>query len=248
MRPLIDSVAKRRRWLNVSLGAVGGVAVVVGIAWPFLPAPDPGTLRSSVDAMSRDFRWWFAILAALWIYQTAREVSREVRRSNEIVALRNDVQAIANVIDRAIMPRHLTRHQQMSFVSFLKQQSDPWPVTLRVKAGDQEADGFRADIQTALVKAGWSVTKIEHNNEVQEGLRITITRTMADSTLANNAKATDHAHHPERILQWALAAAGVRIDGSGGGSGVNVTETVLAIEIGQHRRDSYVVDPPMGLL
>lgn len=220
--------------------AVAMVCLFLATIWGSLPTPAPGSARAGVVTAANDFRWWFGIVAAIWLYQVVMNILSEIRRNNEIVSLRNDVQAITGVIHRTLMPRHLTRMQQSAMVSFLR-QFEPFRVSLRVQSGDSEADGYRADFHQTFMKAGWTVS-VDPSSDVQEGLRINFTQTMSDSQRPHDVKNPK----PDSILYMALGTAGIRVDGSGGGSGVNITESVLRIEIGRHRHDSYVVDPPEG--
>jgi len=216
------------------------LAVAAGI-WELLPAPAPGSIRAAVEAAANDFRWWFAIVAAVWIYSAVMNVLTEIRRNNEILSLRNDVQSIARVIERGVLPRHLNKGQQATISGFLS-LCQPYRVSFKVIARDEEASGYRADLQQALTKGGWTIGKIEYSDDLQEGIRTHLMRTMPHQQQPDDPKNPT----PDRLLVMALGLAGVRFEGSSGGSGVIVTEDSLTIEIGRRRKDTYTVDPPLG--
>jgi len=216
----------------------------LGLAYAWRkPSLQPSALRTSAESVAGDFRWWFGAIAAIWLYTIGMNALTEIRRNNEIVALRNDVQSIANVIDRGVMPRHLTKGQQSQISSFLL-RFPPQKVRFNLVRGE-EAGSYRSDIQQALEKGGWSVAKIDYIDSATpyEGLRIDFTQTMDHSQQQEDPRNPK----PDRVLLMALGLAGVRLNSSGGGSGINVTEDSLVITIGPPRRDSYQLTPPPGL-
>jgi hypothetical protein len=218
---------------------VGAFLLFVTLLWNWFPA---GALRDGIVAAGNDFRWWFSIIAAQWLYVGAMNMLGEVRRNNEIVALRNDVQAIATVLERVVLPRHLTKRQQNSIAGFLK-QFEGYSVAFKIAANDEEAGGYRVDIQQALERGGWKITTTTYAENLQDGVRSQFTLTTA-SMQQPEERANPK---PDRLLQMAFGLAGVRFEGGGRGSGVAVTADLLTIEIGHRRKDSYAIELPLGL-
>jgi hypothetical protein len=228
----------------VGIGIVVAAILLCVILALKKPSLNPSSLRASAESVANDFRWWFGIIAVFWLYTISMNAVVEIRRNNEIVALRNDTQSIARVIERGVLPRHLTRSQQFTISGFLK-ESDPYEVAFKVRAGDSEASGYRADLQQALTKAGWklaSVNPITYADDMPDGLQISFTQTMEHSQIRDDPRNPK----PPRLLQMALGLAGVRVDGSGSGSGIHVTQDSLLITIGRRRKDSYEITPPDG--
>src|SRR5258708_7960566 len=109
---------------NPTLTTIGGLIAVLCFVGAFKwrkPSLHPSALRASAEKVASDFRWWLAIGGALWLYTCVMNALVEIRRNNEIVQLRNDVQSTAKVIDRLVLPRHLTRGQQRTISGFLLQ-------------------------------------------------------------------------------------------------------------------------------
>lgn len=236
---LVPGAPKQKSTFVILLTAV--VCLFFATIWNALPSPSPGTFRDGLQRAANDFRWWFGVLAAIWLYQFVMNVLTAIRRNNEIVAVKNDVYAIANVIERAVMPRHVTRRQEVALVGFLK-HFEGQHVSFKTVQGNSEVAMFRADLQQALTKAGWTIGPIEYG-DVGEGLTLHFVQTIQSSQ-----QPIDRAQpKSDELLRLALATAGIRMDGSGGSSGPSVTENRLIIQIGPASRDSYHVDPPPGM-
>jgi hypothetical protein len=171
------------------------------------------------------------ILLCFWLYLE----TLAVQRANELAALRNDEQAIARVLDRGVLPRHLTKTQQR-IISTNLQQYDPQQFAFRILQGDNEASSFGSDIAQALIKGGWTLSAqnpYEYTREVQEGLSIRLEQTQEHSQKQDEPRNPK----PDRVLRMALGLAGVRLEGWGTGGTVSVDR--VTIEIGRHRADSY---------
>ena len=166
----------------------------------------------------------------------------EIRRNNEAAGLRNDTQAIAKVIDRLVLPRHLSKGQQRTISSFLL-QFEPHEFAFRLSNRNEEAGEYRADIEQALLKGGWTRSDknpYEYTEDVPEGLSLNFTQTEEHGRIPADPRNPK----PDRVLMMALGAAAVRFDQGGGGSGINVTEDRLVIGIGKRRMDFYQLTLP----
>lgn len=222
--------------------SIGLLLFASGLGWNRIRGRIGDTLATSVTRVASDFRYWLALIFLPWIYVAWIDTLAEIRRNNEIVALRNDVQSIAKVIDRVVLPRHLTKRQQAVISGFLS-QFEPKEYSFRLSARDEEVGSFRSDIEQALIKAGWtrsSTNPYVYADDVQEGLSINFTQTMEHAQKANDPRNPN----PSVLLQEAFGLAGVRINGTGGGSGINVTQDLFVISIGHPRKDSYELTVP----
>lgn len=147
---------------------------------------------------------------------------------------------MAKVIDRGVMPRHLNKSQQTAITNFFL-QFPPHEVAFEVPLRDEEASSYRSDIQQALAKAGWKLAAKDpyvYSDDVPDGLTTQFMRS------PEHLKPDDPRDPKADLLfQMALGLAGVRLSGSGGGSGANITEDRLVIGIGKRRMDSYELTP-----
>jgi hypothetical protein len=219
---------------------VGIGFVAVGFFWKPQPLPPEamGLFRERLTKLSNSIVPYGLMLLAVWIYFE----TLAIQRNNEIAGLRNDEQSIAKVIDRLVMPRHITPRQQRVISSFLSQFA-PHEYAFQMPNGYEEAGSFRADLEQALIKAGWTRSPVNpyvYTNDVPEGLTLQFTQTMEHAQRGNDPKNPN----ASELLQMAFGLAGVAINGSSGGSGVNVTEDRLVISIGHPRRDSYTLTLP----
>jgi hypothetical protein len=240
VQPMI--VGTYRRIPTIATFVAAAVCLLMALVWNWLPTPEPGSLRAGIESAANDFRWWFAVIAAIWTYQVTINILTEIRRNNEILALRNDVQSIVTVLERSILPRHLNRGQQSAIINFLS-RFPPCEVAFKVISRDDEASGYCGDLQQALTKAGWKITKTNYSDDIQAGgIRTNFIQTMEHSQQPDDPAKPK----PDHLIQIAIGLAGVRWEGGGRGGGVNVTEDLLTIEIGRRRKDSYTIDPPIG--
>lgn len=177
----------------------------------------------------------------MWLSNVVLSALAEIRRNNEIVALRNDVQSMAKVIDRGVMPRHLNKGQQVTISNFLL-QFEPHEFAFQLPSSDDEAGDYREDIEQALTKGGW--TRSTQNpydyvnlNDIPVGLSITFKQTQEHSTQPDNPRNPK----ADTILKMALGLGGVRLRSSGNGAG---PQDRLIISIGRRRMDSYEFSLP----
>jgi len=223
------------------LACLLGLALILfGFFWKPKPMPPEasGTFIGKLARWSNSPVPYTILFLLAWVYFE----TLAIQRNNEIVTLRNDEQAIAKVIDRLVMPRHLTKNQQRVISDFLSQFS-PHEYAFQLPNNYEEAGSYRVDIEQALLKAGWTRSAInpyDYTNNVSEGLSINFIQTMEHAQKGNDLKNPN----ASQLLQMAFGLAGVRLNGSGGGSGINVTEDRLVISIGRPRRDSYVLTTP----
>jgi hypothetical protein len=203
----------------------------------YRPKPE-NKLFQRLGAWSSSPAPYALILLLIWIYfETAA-----IQRNNEIVTLRNDEETIAKVIDRLVLPRHLTNNQQKAISSFLR-QFEPHEYAFKLPLRYEEAGSYRVDIEQALMKGGWTRSATNpyvYTDDLPEGLSINFIQTM------EHAQKQSDWRNPSAslLLQEALGIAGVRVDQTGGGSGINVSEDRLEIGIGRPRKDAYVLTLP----
>jgi hypothetical protein len=245
VQPLVQGVYLTSRVL-VTLVAVFAL-VLLAYRWPNIKSD---ALRLSGEKLANDFRTWLVITFLVWGSNVVINALSEIRRNNEVIALRNDIQSMARVIERGVLPRHLTRSQSSSLISFIQEHGTDSPVqmALLVKRDNSEADGYRADIEGALIKAGWSLRSIngvDYSDSVPEGLSIYLVQ--GNSHPPRNSSPSG----PQLLLLEALGLAGVRVDGSigGGGGGERAegkdqTDDLVTIAIGARKMDSDTLTLP----
>jgi len=196
-------------------------------------------IANNARFVASDFRCWLAVVFCVWI---SLIVLPEIRRINEIVTLRNDVQSIAKVIERVVLPRHLTKNQQSAISSFLS-QFEPHEFAFKLAPRSEEVGSYRVDFQQAFTKGGWRLSEtnpLTYADNVQEGLSIQLIQTHEQAKKRENPRNPN----PSVLLQQALGLAGVRLNGSGTGGDANVTQELIIISIGLPRKDSYVLTLP----
>ncbi len=235
----VQSTLTPKTNLSMSIGitAVGLVLIIFAGFWNKLNLGR----RQIFDRLNRIASHpglWVGFFLAMWVATMSLQVLKEIRLNNEIVQQRNDIQSIAKVLNRGLMPRHLTKDQQQIISNFLK-RFDPHEFTFELPRGDQEAAEYGSDIEEALEKGGWTFKNTSGNrtdpSELREGLSLNFMQTQEHMQQPSDPKT----FRPDTLLTIAFGTAGVRIDGTGGGGGVNVTEDRLTIIIGKRRMDSY---------
>jgi hypothetical protein len=77
------------RTTTIASLVVGGLFFLVGFYWPRL-APDLNVkFVETARSVASDFRWWLAVVGCIWLYMIGTYALFEIRRNNEIMALRN---------------------------------------------------------------------------------------------------------------------------------------------------------------
>lgn len=228
-------------WIEWPLFTLGVLLICAGIFWRSINPRLGQRFSNSVRNTASDFRWWLGIGLCIWILAI---VVPEIRTVNQIIALRNDVQSIARVIERNVLPRHLTKTQQRIISDFLL-QFEPHEYAFKLISRNEEAGSYRADLQQALTKGGWTLSKsdpISYADDVQEGLQLDFLKAVEHSQNPTNKRD----QNPLLILQQAFGMAGARVNGIGSGSNHHATQDSLIISIGRARKDSYELTQPDG--
>jgi hypothetical protein len=218
--------ATEKRWRLVLVMASAG-CVLTAFIWWLLPPPNPGTVRASFAAASSDCRWWIGILGALWLYGFVMNVLTEVRRNNEVVRLRNDIQAIGHVIANAVLPRSLNKGQTRQISDVLKDHP-PQDISIVTLAQDAEAASFSSELVEAIRRGGWRVTDQASSKDVPSGISTEWIQTQASAQATNEGKMPNL----PKMLREAFGAAGLQINGSSGGSGIAITENRFVLRVG----------------
>jgi hypothetical protein len=134
------------------------------------------------------------------------------------------------VLRRFVLPRHLTERQKVEIAKYLRRY-EPKSFRIGVAVNNSEADGYRVDIEDALVRGGWQAigpAPVRNNS----GLVTFLQETDEHARIRDPARPK-----ADEILRDAFASVGVRLDGNGRSSGPNVTDESLAINIGNRRMD-----------
>jgi hypothetical protein len=186
---------------------------------------------------------WITLAMVVWITTQLITALREIRMNNAIIALRNDEQSMARVIDRGVMPRHLDRNQQARIAGFLLQfPSQKFSFEL---PNDQESVEYAVDIRQALEKGGWTIDSqhiFDFKNDIQhEGVTAILRQT------EEHAKDSHYSagQSPGQLLQMAFGLALVAIDRGGGGVGdPSLTEDRVVLSIGKRIMNTKALEPP----
>lgn len=175
------------------------------------------------------------VLLSVWIYLE----TLEIQKAAQLRRIENDQLSIANVINRLVLPRRLTEHQQQMITVMLRFY-EPCRYVFRLSP-DQETGMFAGDIAKALDKGGWKRLEdgapLSHQNSIlQEGVHLTFIPSVEHAHKQYNWKDPDGG----LIMQEAFGIAGVRLDGGCIDCQRDPgQEDLLVIEIGPPRRDSY---------
>ena len=222
----------------------GFVLFAVAFTWHKFQ-PKPSSLRAQFERIAGNAWTWICLVGFVGLWLVVGNALEEIRHNNEIVALRNDELSMARVLDRAVLPRHLTKQQESTISGFLL-QFNPHEYAFQLPLRDEEASAYSADIDQALLKGGWTrsaTNPYDYKDDTPQGLTLNFIQTQ------EHMRAPEDSKNPkqEQLLEMALGLAGVRLDGMGGGSGPNITADRLVIAIGRRRMDSYKLTPPDGL-
>jgi len=226
----------------IVVAVIGFLILLCGLFWHRLKPQTETKFTSTLAQIASEPRWWLLAIFFTWAYMVVTTTIAGIQRNNEIVSLRNDEQSMAKVLDRLVMPRHLTKDQQRAISSFLL-QFEPREYAFRLPLRYEEAGSYRSEIEQALIKGGWTRSTVNpylYTEDVPEGLTISFTQTM------EHAQKQSDFRNPNAslVLQEAFGLAGVRLNGTSGGSGINVTQERLEIGIGRSRKDSYELTLP----
>src|ERR1035438_1737782 len=136
---------------SVSTGSVvtsfiGVTLLVCGLFWHRMRPHSETWFTRSLVGLASDARSWYFPLLAFGLYIMGTTILSEVRQNNEILSLRNDVQSMARVIERGVLPRHLNKRQQLAISNFLL-QFEPYEFAFKLPHEDEEASRYRADIE-----------------------------------------------------------------------------------------------------
>jgi hypothetical protein len=210
---------------------LGAVFLITALFWSATKPHLGFDFVMSLERLAGNFTVWFVMVGALWIYTAVATVLTLIKQNNQMIALRNDVQSIATVLERIVLPRRLTPNQKQIISRFLK-QFDSHEVSFEIISGDEEAGVFTGDLR----EGGWTLSKkdpIRYVHNVSAGLSVHFTMTPIHAQQVSDARNPG----PDKLLGFALGVAGVRLNGMGSGTGLNVTEDELVMRIGKRRMD-----------
>jgi len=142
--------------------------------------------------------------------------------------LQSEIVEMRKAMERYVMPRHLSQEQQTKIADFLSSKP-PQEVVLVQPNHYEEAGSYRADFHQALTKGGWKIKTVEISEDVGEGLSI--------HSRGPAIPGGEDGDKPLETLRDALSTAGVTINGTGTGRGVNEKEYRLYLKIGRRRMD-----------
>jgi hypothetical protein len=222
---------------------VGFIIFLCGVFWHRLAPKTDTKFTSILTRIASDPRWWLLIIFGSWLYMAVTSTITGIWLNNQVVELRNDEQAIAKVLDRIVLPRHLNKQQQATISRFL-QQFEPHEFAFRLSSRNEEAGEYRVDIEQALLKGGWTrsmTNPYTYADDVQEGVSISVLEPLDHSQKVPDPKSPD----PSLLLQEAFGLAAVRFTGTSNG-GAAVSKESITINIGPARRDSYKLELPDG--
>ena len=102
---IISSIqGKVRDWRTVLMFVVGILFGIAAIFWSGLKSWVGTQLAASIEGVATNFSVWLLIIGLLWLYGAVMTVLTAVRQNNEIIALRNDIQSIAKVLETLVIP------------------------------------------------------------------------------------------------------------------------------------------------
>lgn len=243
------------RWLAVAM--LGGGAILIGIgfwfaiqrygemsAMPVAKPRMPGGPLSMEQQLANDLLQIeqakarnILVLEALSVsgFLTAFGVLL-VLQANSLLTLQANIQDIRQDFGRYVLPRQMTLEQQEAFSAYLSQYP-PQEITFKIAQNDNEASGYRVDIDQAIRGGGWKAKTYLYEPNLQQGLGIHLMLTAAHSSIQSGGDPKNP--RVDEILRNAFQVANIRIDRSGSGGGGNITEDVLTVEIGPRRRDGH---------
>lgn len=229
--------------VSIVTTAAGAVLILVAVFWNKLGLQKTAFF-GRLNGLASHPALWITLAMVVWFTSQMVTALRELRLNNEIVQQRNDTQSIANVINRTVLPRHLT-HGQQTEISAVLRQMPPFKVNWQILRGDEETSAFASELENAIEKGGWTLGKREYLTDMQPGLQIMMMRPQQSSYDWNN-KPHNQWESPQIQLQIAFGLAGVRTAGGGGGSSNDITEDTLTILVGAPVKDAYDVLQPLN--
>jgi hypothetical protein len=228
-------------WISTLIAGIGAIFILVALFWKKVRL-NRFSFFAGLNRIASHPGLWIGMIVFVWLSTVTVDALREIRRNNEIVALRNDVQSIARVIERGVLPRHLNKRQRLAISSFLL-QFEPHEFAFKIEDKNGEASSYRSDLEQALEKGGWTRSRenpYEYTKDIPEGLSIDFTQTVEHSQRPDDPRNPK----PDKLFMMGLGLAGIRLNQSGGRSGINITEDRLIIGIGRRRMDSYELTLP----
>jgi hypothetical protein len=217
--------------------ACGFMLLFGGIFWNRLKPRLSVSVTDFLSRVASDPRSWVTIVAAVWLSMVAMQMLTEIRRNNEIVALRNDMHSIADVINRRVLPRRLMKWQIEHMASYLS-QFPPQEVTFVVLSKNDEAKIYSDDLQRALMRGGWKVIRGKDEEHDFEGLSLTLRHPPEQN---RPAKEDPRNLRADQLLRVAFGLSGVPLRGGGTTADRSVTTDTLFLKIG--KRPRHIVDP-----
>jgi len=173
------------------------------------------------------------LVFCIWAYVVGKRVFQ----------MSDDLELIRARMARYVLPRSLTPEQKKTIAEYLSKY-EPQPIVMKVTPRNEEAGSYRADLQQALEKGGWPVASIDYDDTVPEGLQIHMSEPMREPGQESPFDRLNPKKKPTDILREAFDRAGVIVNGTGGGSGRNITAVTITISIGHRRRDKWAIPPP----
>lgn len=224
---------------------IGAFLLMCGLFWHRIAPQGESKFANKLSEWASTPATYGLLLLIAWAYLAVISTAEAVSYNTKIATLRNDEQAIAKVIDRLVMPRHLTTIQQRIIGSFLSQFGSH-EFAFQLPANDAEADTYRTEIQAALLKGGWTLSTtntVSHPSDIPEGLCILFSQTPEHIQKGIDPKNPN----ANELLQMAFGLAKVPVNGMGNATAAVVTEDRLVVSIGPPRKDSYALVAPDNL-
>ena len=210
---------------------LGILIFVVAAIWPSLANRAP-QLAATARNIAGDFRVWLAVFLLAWLYAGVSQIVLMIQRDRYAEIVQKDMLPFRIALERWVLPRRLTPEQITSISAHLSNHPS-YPVAFRVSRNDDEAGEYRGDLYRAITGGGWIVVPaVDYTDDIRAGLTIHFHQSTASQQVPDDPRNPK----PDRIVNEALKNAGVRVDGSGGGSGA---ADLLTIHVGPRRRDTY---------
>jgi hypothetical protein len=198
---------------TVILCALGLILFLVPYRWEWIKGKLAPRLAESITAVAADFRYWLAIIAAMWFWMIIPPLLQTIQGNDPVALMKSDVKALNIAVKQYLLPRHLEFMQEKN-ISYELSRFPSREVVVNIIKGDNEAGSYAMEIVGAIRRGGWIVNQINYVNEDRAQAGISIERRVPISWPAS----TDDPKNPsaDHILHDALGSAGI-VSGTGGG-------------------------------
>jgi hypothetical protein len=162
----------------VGFWGTGTIVFFAGAFWNRLKFQLPERLVTSVETVALDFRYWMALIFAVWFYMFCVSLLQRRQIVDQLDAMNNEarsfhadlsnrvevltselggkIKLLRNDLDHYAMPRQLEPDKLTAISNYL-QKFPPHTIAICDDGFDTEASNYASQITSALFNGGWTI-------------------------------------------------------------------------------------------